>query len=45
MFINKQKGNENKDLSYGRTLEYYLELTKNFKHKQNERINCNPERA
>ena len=38
MFLNKQKGNENKDLSDGRTLEYYLELTKNFKSSFNDFI-------
>lgn len=31
MFLNKQIGTENKDLLNGKNLEYYLELTKNFK--------------
>lgn len=31
MFINKQKGIANNDLTSIKTLEYYLELTKNFK--------------
>lgn len=30
MFVNKQKGEDNKDLN-GKSLEYYLELTKDFK--------------
>jgi hypothetical protein len=38
MFLNKQKGSENKDLSNGRTLEYYLELTKDFKSSFNDFI-------
>lgn len=36
MFLNKQKGEENKDLSNGRDLEYYLELTKDFKSSFND---------
>jgi len=31
MFINKQKGLENKDMSEGRDLQYYLDLTRDFK--------------
>ena len=36
MFLNKQVGVENKDLSNGRDLEYYLELTKDFKSSFND---------
>lgn len=36
MFENKQKGVENKDLRDGKSLEYYLELTKDFKSSFND---------
>jgi len=36
MFLNKQIGTENKDISNGRDLEYYLELTKDFKSSFND---------
>lgn len=36
MFQNKQKGTENKDLNNNRTLEYYLDLTKDFKSSFND---------
>jgi hypothetical protein len=32
MFINKTKGDSNLDLANGRSLEYYLDLTKDYKH-------------
>jgi hypothetical protein len=32
MFINKAKGQNNLDLKDGKTLEYYLDLTKDYKH-------------
>ncbi len=36
MFLNKQIGSENKDLLNGKSLEYYLELTKDFKSSFND---------
>ena len=32
MFINKAKSDENLDLKGGKSLQYYLDLTKNYKH-------------
>jgi hypothetical protein len=32
MFLNKTKGDSNLDLANGRSLEYYLDLTKDYKH-------------
>lgn len=32
MFLNKAKSDENLDLKNGKTLEYYLDLTKDYKH-------------
>ena len=32
MYINKTKGDSNLDLANGRSLEYYLDLTKDYKH-------------
>lgn len=32
MYLNKTKGDSNLDLANGKTLEYYLDLTKDYKH-------------